>query len=148
VIVPRVSMLPQDYRDYTDTTIDHLEQFAKEGFRTLVLAYKVISEEEYQAWNEKYKKAATSIQNREKKIDEVAELIEKNFLVLGASAIEDKLQPGVPETIVMLKKAGIKVWVLTGDKIETAVNIGYSCKLLTEDTTLIYLVDERREVNF
>ncbi len=46
----------------------------------------------------------------------------------------------------MLKKAGIKVWVLTGDKIETAVNIGYSCKLLTEDTMLIYLVDERPEV--
>ncbi len=68
------------------------------------------------------------------------------MIVLGATAIEDKLQTGVPETIVMLKKAGIKVWVLTGDKIETAVNIGYSCKLLTEDTMLIYLVDERPEV--
>lgn len=65
---------------------------------------------------------------------------------MGATAIEDKLQQGVPETITMLIKAGIKVWVLTGDKIETAVNIGYSCKLLTDETTLIYLVDERVEV--
>ena len=47
----------------------------------------------------------------------------------------------------MLKKAGIKVWVLTGDKIETAVNIGYSCKLLGEKTSLVYLVDDRQEVN-
>jgi phospholipid-translocating ATPase len=52
----------------------------------------------------------------------------------------------VPETIVQLKRAGIKLWVLTGDKIETAVNIGYSCKLLTEKTNLIYLVNERPEV--
>ena len=95
---------------------------------------------------ETYKKATLSIQNREKKLDEAAELIEKNLLILGATAIEDKLQQGVPETIVMLKKAGIKVWVLTGDKIETAVNIGYSCQLLTDDTSLIYLTDERPNV--
>jgi magnesium-transporting ATPase (P-type) len=54
----------------------------------------------------------------------------------------------VPETIEKLKKAGIKVWVLTGDKIETAVNIGYSCRLLSEDTELIYLTDDRFEVNY
>ncbi len=79
-------------------------------------------------------------------MDDAAELIEKNLLILGATAIEDKLQQGVAETIVMLKKAGIKVWVLTGDKIETAVNIGYSCQLLTDGTSLIYLTDERPSV--
>ena len=68
--------------------------------------------------------------------------------ILGATAIEDKLQYGVPQTIEMLKKAGIKVWVLTGDKMETAVNIGFSCKLLSEDTTLIYLIENDKEVFF
>ena len=107
-------MYNEDYRDYTDTTIDHMEQFAKEGFRTLVLAYRIISEEDYQvceslilsfffveyiqiclllqSWSEIYRKAATSIQNREKKIEEAAELIEKHLIILGATAIEDKLQ--------------------------------------------------------
>ena len=53
--------------------------------------------------------------------------------MLGATAIEDRLQDEVDETIFSLKEAGIKVWVLTGDKVETAVNIGYSCKLLSSD---------------
>ena len=145
VIIPRLSLFPEDYRDYTDTTVDHMEEFAKEGFRTLVLAYRIISEEEYQRWNEVYTAAATSFQNREKNLEDAAELIEKNLILIGATGIEDKLQQGVPETITMLKKAGIKVWVLTGDKIETAVNIGFSCKLLTEKTNLIYLVSERPE---
>jgi P-type E1-E2 ATPase len=70
------------------------------------------------------------------------------LIVLGATAIEDKLQLGVPNTIEMLKKAGIKVWILTGDKIETAVNIGYSCKLLSEKTNLVYLIDEKHDVKF
>ncbi|MGH0159522.1 UNVERIFIED_CONTAM: hypothetical protein FKN15_038649 [Acipenser sinensis] len=57
--------------------------------------------------------------------------------LLGATAIEDRLQEGVPETIRTLKRAGIKIWVLTGDKKETAVNIGYSCKLLSSDMTIL-----------
>ncbi len=113
-------------------------------------------------WSEIYKKAATSLENRDKKCQAAAELIEKDLIILGATAIEDKLQKvnlffnqfkkinyiidlffkGVPQTVEMLLKAGIKVWVLTGDKIETAVNIGYSCKLLNSSTNLIYLVEE------
>lgn len=143
VIIPRISMYPEDFRAYTDKTVEHMEHFAKEGFRTLVVAYRVIKPEDYEKWSQTYYQASTSLQNREKKIEEAAELIEKNLIVLGATAIEDKLQRGVPETITMLKKAGIKVWVLTGDKIETAVNIGYSCRLLTEETNPIYLIDER-----
>ena len=95
VIIPRISLHPADYRDYTDATVDHMEEFAKEGFRTLVLAYRIISQGEYDEWNENhYTKAATSIQNRERKIAEAAELIEKNLIILGATAIEDKLQEG------------------------------------------------------
>ncbi len=70
-------------------------------------------------------------------MDKAAELIEKDLFLLGATAIEDKLQNEVPETIHTLASAGIKIWVLTGDRQETAINIGYSCKLLTEEMTLI-----------
>ena len=70
--------------------------------------------------------------DRDKEMEKVAALIEKDFTLVGSTAIEDKLQDGVPETIKLVKKAGIKLWVLTGDKIETAVNIGYSCGLLED----------------
>ena len=63
-------------------------------------------------------------------IDEAAARIENEFELIGASAIEDKLQEDVAETISFIKQAGIKIWVLTGDKIETAMNIGLSCALL------------------
>lgn len=69
-------------------------------------------------------------------MDKAAELIETDMILLGATAIEDKLQEGVPDTIHTLQQANIKVWVLTGDRQETAINIGYSCKLLTEDMDL------------
>jgi phospholipid-transporting ATPase len=81
-----------DYRDYTDRTVEHLEQFAKEGFRTLIFAYKQITAQDYAKWNEIYHQAATSLQNRDKKLDDAAELIEKNLIILGATGIEDKLQ--------------------------------------------------------
>jgi magnesium-transporting ATPase (P-type) len=69
----------------------------------------------------------------------VAEKIEKNLVLLGATGIEDKLQDGVPETIVKLSQAGIKIWVLTGDRQETAINIGYASGQLTADTDVIVL---------
>jgi phospholipid-translocating ATPase len=61
---------------------------------------------------------------------EVESQIERNLILLGATALEDKLQDGVPETISDLHRAGIKIWMLTGDKLETAENIGYLCNLL------------------
>ena len=66
-------------------------------------------------------------------MSEVYERIERDLLFVGSTAIEDKLQDGVPECIATLAKANIKIWVLTGDKQETAINIGYSCQLLTND---------------
>jgi len=75
-------------------------------------------------------------------LDNAAELIEKDMFLLGATAIEDKLQDGVPDTIHTLHEANIKVWVLTGDRQETAINIGYSCKLLTEEMDLIICDEE------
>ncbi|KAF9183871.1 hypothetical protein BGZ51_003705 [Haplosporangium sp. Z 767] len=123
--------------EFMDATLQHLEDYATEGLRTLCVAMREIPEQEYQQWSQIYDRAATTIQNRGEELDKAAELIEKNLFLLGATAIEDKLQDGVPETIHTLQQAGIKVWVLTGDRQETAVNIGYSCKLIQEDMSLI-----------
>ncbi|KAF8977701.1 hypothetical protein BGZ46_007178 [Entomortierella lignicola] len=123
--------------EFVSATMQHLEDYATEGLRTLCLAMREIPENEYQQWSQIYDRAATTIQNRSEELDKAAELIEKNLFLLGATAIEDKLQDGVPETIHTLQQAGIKVWVLTGDRQETAINIGYSCKLIQEDMSLI-----------
>lgn len=96
-----------------------------------------ISTEEYAEWSAVYEKASTTLVDRAQELDDAAELIEKDMLLLGATAIEDKLQDGVPDTIHTLHEANIKVWVLTGDRQETAINIGYSCKLLTEEMDLM-----------
>ncbi|KAF9202913.1 hypothetical protein BGZ49_006970 [Haplosporangium sp. Z 27] len=123
--------------EFVDATMQHLEDYATEGLRTLCVAMREIPEKEYQHWAQIYDRASTTIQNRSEELDKAAELIEKNLFLLGATAIEDKLQDGVPETIHTLQQAGIKVWVLTGDRQETAINIGYSCKLIQEDMSLI-----------
>ncbi|XP_072920842.1 phospholipid-transporting ATPase IA isoform X3 [Hemitrygon akajei] len=124
---------------YKDITLKHLEQFATEGLRTLCFAVAEISEMMYQDWLEIYQRASTALQNRILKLEESYELIEKNLQLLGATAIEDRLQDKVPETIETLSKADIKIWILTGDKQETAVNIGHACKLLTKNMGLMVL---------
>ncbi len=80
------------------------------------------------------------MQNKEQLLEEAADMLENEFELVGATAIEDKLQDEVASTIEMIRKAGIKMWVLTGDKIETAINIGYSCNLLEQDME-IFVVD-------
>ncbi|KAL5012928.1 hypothetical protein ScPMuIL_011479 [Solemya velum] len=124
---------------YRDITLSHLEEFAALGLRTLCIATIDVPEDFYDEWRHTYYKASTSIQNREKKLEEAAELIERNLKLIGATAIEDKLQDGVPETIANMCQADIKVWVLTGDKQETAINIGYSCHLLTPGMPLVII---------
>nr|XP_022321907.1 probable phospholipid-transporting ATPase IA isoform X3 [Crassostrea virginica] len=128
-----------DKQMYRDITIQHLEEFASLGLRTLCIASAEVTEEFYDEWKHTYYKASTSLQNRDKKLEEAAELIERNLRLLGATAIEDKLQEGVPETISNLSKADMKIWVLTGDKQETAINIGYSCHLLTQGMPLLII---------
>lgn len=110
-----------------DETQSHVDQYADVGLRTLLVAWKYVDESFYQEWDVKYTKAMQSTGDREKECDAVAELIELDFQLAGSSAIEDKLQVNVGQTIADLKTAGIKVWVLTGDKVETAINIGQSC---------------------
>ncbi|XP_023612464.1 phospholipid-transporting ATPase IB isoform X2 [Myotis lucifugus] len=127
---------------YMDETLCHLEYFATEGLRTLCLAYADLSESDYEEWLKVYQEASTILKDRAQRLEECYEIIEKNLLLLGATAIEDRLQAGVPETIANLLKAGIKIWVLTGDKQETAINIGYSCRLVSQNMALILLKED------
>lgn len=132
-----------DQNPHVEATLRHLEEYASEGLRTLCLAMREIPEQEFQEWYAIFDKATTTVGgNRADELDKAAELIEKDFYLLGATAIEDKLQDGVPETIHTLQQAGIKVWVLTGDRQETAINIGMSCKLLSEDMMLLIVNEE------
>lgn len=120
-------------------TAEHLEMYAKEGLRTLCVADRLLSEDEYHSWAREHDIAAAAIADREEKLEKVSSEIEQNLMLLGGTAIEDRLQDGVPDTIQLLADAGIKLWVLTGDKVETAINIGFSCNLLNNNMELIVL---------
>ncbi|KAL0067052.1 hypothetical protein AAF712_005836 [Marasmius tenuissimus] len=134
VIFERLKAGADDLKEETER---HLSDFANEGLRTLTLAYKVIPEEEYQDWAQRYHDASVALDDRESKIEAISEEIEKDLRLLGATAIEDKLQDGVPEAIADLKRAGIKIWVATGDKLETAIAIGRSTNLIGHDSNIV-----------
>lgn len=120
-------------------TQGHLNDYSSEGLRTLVVAARDLTGELLAEWQDMYEEACTSLTDRSTKLRQTAGLIECNLTLLGATAIEDKLQEGVPEAIESLRQAGIKVWVLTGDKQETAISIGLSCRLLTADMRQIVI---------
>lgn len=101
--------------------------------------------EEYAEWSEQHIEAEMAIDDREQLIFESAIKIEQDLELLGITGIEDRLQDGVAECIDSLRQGGIRVWVLTGDKIETAVNIAYACKLFVYGMDLIQL-SARNEV--
>jgi phospholipid-translocating ATPase len=96
-----------------DVTSKHLEEFANDGLRTLCVAFRVIPQHEYDKWSELFNKAQKAMVDREGEVDRAAEMIEKDMTLVGVTAIEDKLQDGVPESIAKLSEAGIKIWVLT-----------------------------------
>ncbi|KAK2825809.1 hypothetical protein Q5P01_020023 [Channa striata] len=125
------------YNHIKSQTQKHLDSYAREGLRTLCIAKKVLQEEEYDVWLKRQLLAESSIENREELLLESAQRLETNLTLLGATGIVDRLQEEVPETIEALQRAGIKVWVLTGDKQETAINIACSCKLLCSNDQLL-----------
>lgn len=127
-----------------EKTQKHLEDYAKRGLRTLCIAKRVMSDTEYAEWLRNHFLAETSIDNREELLLESAMRLENKLTLLGATGIEDRLQEGVPEAIEALHKAGIKIWMLTGDKQETAVNIAYACKLLEPNDKLFILNTESK----
>jgi phospholipid-translocating P-type ATPase (flippase) len=116
-----------------------LDDLATYGLRTLVIASKEISQEAATKWLAQYKAATISGANREENMAAVGGELEKEMNCIGITAIEDRLQDEVPEVIADLAKAGIVLWMLTGDKLETAINIGRSCNLIVHGTELIYL---------
>jgi phospholipid-translocating P-type ATPase (flippase) len=97
------------------------------------------------SWLAVYTEASVALVEREEKLMGVAELIEKDLTLIGATAIEDKLQVGVSETISRLAQANIKLWVLTGDKKETAVNIGFACAVLTQQMYVLEIDVQTKE---
>ncbi|KAK8478052.1 hypothetical protein V6N11_074065 [Hibiscus sabdariffa] len=140
-------MLAKSGRDFEEDTREHMNDYADAGLRTLVLAYRELSENEYKVFNEKFTEAKNSVSaERETLIDEVADTIERDLILLGATAVEDKLQNGVPDCIDKLAQAGIKLWVLTGDKMETAINIGYACSLLRQGMKQIIITLDAPEI--
>ncbi|THC96486.1 hypothetical protein EYZ11_004030 [Aspergillus tanneri] len=124
----------------------HLNDFATEGLRTLLYGHRFLDEATYSTWKAAYHEACTSLVNRQEKIEEVGQQIEAELELTGATAIEDKLQKGVPEAIDKLRRANIRLWMLTGDKRETAINVGHSCRLVKDYSTLVILDHETGEV--
>ncbi|KAF0983691.1 hypothetical protein FDP41_007606 [Naegleria fowleri] len=113
-----------------------LESFSMRGLRTLVCSRKELSEEDFNVWFEGYTKATLSTKNREKLLAHSAADMEIDLQLIGCTAIEDKLQEDVVESITFLSKAGLQIWVLTGDKTETAINVAYSTNVLQKDETI------------
>ncbi|KAM9066131.1 phospholipid-transporting ATPase VB isoform 2-T2 [Sarcophilus harrisii] len=126
-------------------TQKHLDWYAKDGLRTLCIAKKVLKEEDFQRWVNFRHEAEASFDNQDELLMQTAQYLETQLTLLGATGIEDRLQEGVPDTISALREAGIRIWVLTGDKQETAVNIAHSCKLLDQTDTVYTINTESQE---
>lgn len=124
-------------------TMKHVNDYAVFGLRTLVVAYKKITDEDMALMNQELQTARISMTDRDSKVEQSYNVIEQDLHLLGAVGIEDRLQEGVPETLEKLRIAGIKVWVLTGDKMETAVNISMSCGHFKRAMTQLSLTCQR-----
>ncbi|XP_036775427.2 phospholipid-transporting ATPase VB isoform X1 [Manis pentadactyla] len=135
----------KELRKIQARTQKHLDLYARDGLRTLCIAKKVISEENFQRWAGFWREAEASLENRDELLMQTAQHLENQLTLLGATGIEDRLQEGVPDTISALREAGIQLWVLTGDKQETAVNIAYSCRLLDQTGTVYSINTENQE---
>lgn len=124
----------------------HIDDFAAEGLRTLLFGYRYLDEQEYAGWKKIYMDATTSLVNRQELIEAAGDMVEQGFDLVGATAIEDRLQKGVPQTIDKLRRANIKIWMLTGDKRETAINIAYSARLCKSYSNVVILDHKTGEV--
>jgi phospholipid-translocating ATPase len=108
--------------------IDCLKSFSERGWRTLMLSYRVLNDEQFVYFDNLLEDAKNDILNREARLADIYDQVERNLYLIGVTAVEDKLQENVQDTLFALREAGIKIWVLTGDKLETAINISESCK--------------------
>ncbi|KAK1403838.1 Phospholipid-transporting ATPase [Heracleum sosnowskyi] len=132
--------LSEEGRMYQESTTKHLHDYGDAGLRTLVFAYRKLEEADFKAWNDEFMKVKNNMSNdRDETLERLSDEMEKNLILVGATAVEDKLQEGVPKCIDRLAQAGLKIWVLTGDKMETAINIGFSCSLLRQGMQQIFI---------
>ncbi|CAL0315296.1 unnamed protein product [Lupinus luteus] len=139
--------LAKNGREFEEKTLEHVHEYADAGLRTLILAYRELNEKEFKEFHNKISEAKNSVsEDRETLVEEVSDKIERDLILLGATAVEDKLQNGVPNCIDKLAQAGIKIWVLTGDKMETAINVGYACSLLRQGMKQIIIHLETPEI--
>uniref|UniRef100_A0A8C7GB56 Phospholipid-transporting ATPase n=1 Tax=Oncorhynchus kisutch TaxID=8019 RepID=A0A8C7GB56_ONCKI len=126
----------------------NLTEFAGEGLRTLALAYKDIDPEYMEDWKLRHHVANTAMDEREEKLDALYEEIEKGLLLLGSTAVEDKLQDGVPQTIEQLSKADIKIWVLTGDKQGGSSSLEYTIRTCSNTSRIVPIFHEQSFITF
>ncbi|CAF1998553.1 unnamed protein product [Rotaria magnacalcarata] len=117
------------------TIEQHSIGFAEQGFRSLLVAFREIELEDFQNWFQRYQTAANALNNREEAIAAAASAIEVDLILAGLTAVEDKLQQGVPKAIATLRCAGIKIWLLTGDKQATALSTAQAASLVNMPQT-------------
>ncbi|XP_045144279.1 phospholipid-transporting ATPase IG isoform X3 [Echinops telfairi] len=139
------AVFPRVQNHEIEMTKVHVERNAMDGYRTLCVAFKEIAPDDYERMNRQLIEAKMSLQDREEKMEKVFDDIETNMNLIGATAVEDKLQDQAAETIEALHAAGLKVWVLTGDKMETAKSTCYACRLFQTSTELLELTTKTIE---
>jgi len=134
--------------DEEDRIRDNLNQYARQGLRTLVVGQRLIGEEEYVDWSTKHAEACSlKGRDRKRRLEEVAIMIETNLQILGITAVEDRLQEGVADTVQTLRKANINFWLITGDKVETAMNISRSAELINDKSQVKFLTASKVSLN-
>jgi magnesium-transporting ATPase (P-type) len=127
---------------------EHLDSFAKRGLRTLCYSYKQLGEDELAAWESNYneiKYQAINNKSLSSKVEETISSLESGLTLLGVTALEDKLQENVKNDLQEYIEAGINVWMITGDKMDTAESIGHSCKLFNDDTEVFKIRSGTRQ---
>ena len=119
---------------FNDWLDEECGNMAREGLRTLVVARRKLSEEFYAEFEQRYTQARVSVIDRGTATANVVRVtLEKDLELLGLTGVEDKLQEDVKSTLESLRNAGLKIWMLTGDKIETATCIAVSSKLVARN---------------
>ncbi|XP_022415690.1 probable phospholipid-transporting ATPase IIB isoform X6 [Delphinapterus leucas] len=134
---------------YNDWLEEECGNMAREGLRTLVVAKRALTDEQYQDFENRYNQAKLSIHDRTLKVAAVVESLEREMELLCLTGVEDQLQTDVRPTLEMLRNAGLKIWMLTGDKLETATCIAKSSHLVsrTQDTHVFRPVTSRGEAH-
>ncbi|XP_069474762.1 phospholipid-transporting ATPase IF isoform X7 [Ambystoma mexicanum] len=137
------AILPNAKSGEVHKTRHHVDEFALKGLRTLCVACRRFTAEEYQEVDRRLFEARSSLQQREERLIDAFNFVEQDLEILGATGVEDKLQDKVQETIDALRRAGIKIWVLTGDKHETAVSVSLSCGHFHRTMNILELVQKK-----